>query len=66
MVSRIYKKSIPIHLTHGNDNTFDSFDISLTEVNLKFKAVTFNWWIKTIEKGRKERENMQSYLEGKC
>lgn len=49
--------------THGNDDVLDPFDISLALVNLKFKAIIFHQWVKTIEKGRKERENLQSYLE---
>lgn len=49
--------------THGNDDILDPFDILLAVVNLKVKAIIFHQWVKTIEKGRKERGNMQSYLE---
>lgn len=63
MVSRILKNLNPWTYTHGNDGFLDPFDISLAVVNLKVKAMIFHQWVKTIEKGRKERENMQSYLE---
>lgn len=63
MVSRILKNIYPWTYIHGNDDILDPFDISLAVVNLKVKAMISHQWVKTIEKGRKDRENMQSYLE---
>lgn len=35
-------------------------------VHSKFRAITFHEGIMAIEKGREERENMQSSLEEEC